>query len=278
MNNGINISLLLPTRGRPALLQRLFNSVVDTTANIRELELVLYIDEDDLPTREVSHPFLQLKKLIKPPGQRMGSMNQFCYEESRGRYVLLMNDDVVFRTKAWDARVSETFAQFVDDIALVYGNDLYQREALPTIPVLSRRVCEIIGGVCPRDYFNTYIDLHLFDVFKKLAKLGYPRIVYLEDVIFEHMHHEANKGVMDATYVKKNERADDLLFITLEDERWNQAKMLRRYIEEKHVGTQDGGTLAQGSKQISSKSRFRPKLLLKRLLGSLLSRTRELDS
>jgi hypothetical protein len=45
------------------------------------------------------------------------------------------------------------------------------------------------------------------------------------------MHHEAGKSSMDATYVKKNERGDDLLFINLEDERWNQARMLKRYIE-----------------------------------------------
>ena len=231
MEDIIDISLLLPTRGRPKLLRRLFESLVDTTSRLAKIEIILYIDADDIPTQEVAHPSLQLIKLIKPPGEKMGRMNQLCYEASRGRFVMLMNDDVVFRSKAWDARVLDAFARFPDEAALVYGNDLHQQEAMATLPIVSRAVCDAVGGICPRDYLNVYIDVHLFDVFKKLAKLGYPRTAYLEDVIFEHLHHEVGKSSLDATYVKKNEQFDDLLFINLEDERWNQAKMLKRYID-----------------------------------------------
>ena len=231
MESLIDISLLLPTRGRPQLLQRLFESLNSTTAALDRLEVVLYIDEDDAPTQGVTHPSLCLVTLIKPPKEKMGRMNQLCYEASRGRYVMLMNDDVIFRTQGWDRRILESFAKFPDDIALVYGNDLYQGKALPTIPVLSRQFCELMGGVCPRSYQNTYIDLHLFDLFKKLGKLGYSRLAYHDDLVFEHLHHETGKSSLDATYVKKNEREDDRLFIGLEDERWNQAKMLKRHIE-----------------------------------------------
>ncbi len=238
----ISISLLLPTRGRRALVERLFDSIVATTANLEDLEVIMYIDEDDLPTHQIAHPLLSLVKLIKPPGEKMGRMNQLCYETSCGRFVMLMNDDVVFRTKAWDVRVLEAFARFDDDIALVYGNDLHQRESLATLPIGSRAYCEVVGGICPRDYLNLYIDLHLFDIFKNLAKLGYPRTVYLGDVIFEHMHHETGKSTMDATYAKKNERADDLLFINLADERWTHAKMLKRYIDAKRDGTMSVNT------------------------------------
>ena len=231
MEDIIDISLLVPTRGRPKLLRRLFESVAESTSRLEKIEIVLYMDDDDLSTHEVTHPSLQLIKLIKPRGEKMGRMNRMCYEASRGRFVMLMNDDVVFRTKAWDARVLDAFARFPDEVALVYGNDLHQQEAMATLPIVSRAVCDAMGGICPRDYLNVYIDVHLFDVFKKLAKLGYPRTAYLEDVIFEHLHHEVGKSSLDATYVKKNEQFDDLLFINLEDERWNQAKMLKRYIE-----------------------------------------------
>lgn len=231
MENPVDISLLLPTRGRPDLLQRLFDSVAATTAAIDRLELVLYIDEDDAPTQGVSHDGLRIVRLIKPAKQTMGWMNQACYEASRGRVVMLMNDDVVFRTPAWDQCLAASFRQFGDEIALLYGNDLYQRQALPTMPVLSRVCCELLEGICPRSYRNTYIDLHIFDLFKKLAKLGHPRIVYHDDLIFEHMHHETGKAALDATYVKSRESEDDKRFISLEDERWNQARMLKRYID-----------------------------------------------
>jgi len=231
MEPNVDISLLLPTRGRPNLLRRLFESLAKSTSRLERIEVVLYIDEDDVPTREVAHPQLQLTKLIEAPGKKMGQMNQVCYENSRGRFVMLMNDDVIFRTKSWDTQVLDAFARFPDDAALVYGNDLHQRKTMATLPILSRAVCEALGGVCPRDYLNVYIDVHLFDIFKKLARLGYQRVVYLGDVIFEHMHPEAGKSPIDVTYVKKNERFDDFLFLNLENERWDQARRLKHYIE-----------------------------------------------
>ena len=129
------------------------------------------------------------------------------------------------------------------------------------MPVISRKACELIGGVCPADYFNTYIDLHLHDVFKKLAKVGHNRIVYLENVIFEHAHHDAGKSVMDATYVKRNEQADDLLFITLESDRWSQAKALGRHIGERRAIAPDGDP-----------TKYRGVGVLKRWFASLLPR------
>lgn len=267
MEDIIDISLLVPTRGRPKLLRRLFESLADTTSRIEKIEIVLYIDDDDFPTHEVTHPPLQLIKLIKSHGEKMGRMNQMCYEASHGRFVMLMNDDVVFRTKAWDARVLDAFTRFPDDAALVYGNDLHRQESVATLPIVSRAVCDVLGGICPRDYLNVYIDMHMFDVFKKLAKLGYHRTAYLEDVIFEHMHHEAGKSSMDATYVKKNEQFDDLLFINLEDERWNQAKMLKRYVDTTHKNGSPDGEYGIGENRYDNK-RGGVTSFLKRMISS----------
>jgi hypothetical protein len=267
-DGSVSISLLLPTRGRPTLLQRLFESLATTTADLSALEIVLYVDEDDAETQQISHPSLSLLKLIEPPGQKMGNMNRACYEASRGRHVMLMNDDVVFRTKEWDARVLQAFARFSDDIALVYGNDLHQQKGVPTFPIISRRVCELIGGICPRDYLNVYIDVHLHDIFKKLARLGHDRLVYLDDVIFEHMHHEVGKSVIDSTYVKKNERADDFVYISLDGERRSQAQRLARYIEaQKTSGSEAGEKFSENAEGGSPERRFAFSRFLGRLFG-----------
>ena len=72
---------------------------------------------------------------------------------------------------------------------------------------------------------------HLFDIFKQLAKLGHDRIRYLDDVVFEHMHYVIGKAACDSTYNKRNQRADDLLFIALDEDRSSKAKLLARYIK-----------------------------------------------
>lgn len=228
----IDFSILLPSRGRLASLDRLLRTMVATTHNPGAVEVVLYIDEDDEVTQGISCPELELVKLIKPR-ETMGKMTNITYEASRGRLVMLMNDDVIFRTSDWDIRVRESFRLFNDEIALVYGNDLYQRGGVGTFPILTRTACEIMGGICPSEYKCSHIDTHLYDIFRKLALLGYQRCLYLPQVIFEHMHYEAGKSAMDEIYKAKNPPVDGLTYISWDDERTWLANRLAQYIEEK---------------------------------------------
>jgi hypothetical protein len=227
----VHFSLLLPTRGRAPLVQRLFDSLVETTTELWKLEVVLYIDEDDADSEEISHPEISLVKVVGHPGETMGNMTRACYDASQGSYLVLMNDDAVFRTSDWDARVLEVAARFPDEIALIYGNDLDQGETVPTFPIVPRTVCDVLGEICPRGYRHLHIESHLLDIFNQLARLGHKRICYLDDVIFEHLHYVVGKAAIDSTYGKRNQRADDLLFIALDDERAFKAKLLAQYIE-----------------------------------------------
>ncbi|MFN3468017.1 MAG: hypothetical protein ACK4WF_10010, partial [Candidatus Brocadiales bacterium] len=138
-------------------MYKLFDSIMDTTANPSELEVVLYVDEDDSSSHSLSHPVLPIVKLIRP-GNTMGNINRACYDSCHGRYVMLLNDDVLFRTRAWDVTVLEAFARFPDDVALVYGNDLIFGRHLAAFPITSRTVCNLIGGVCPPEYRRDFID------------------------------------------------------------------------------------------------------------------------
>jgi hypothetical protein len=225
------ISLVLPTRGRPALVSRLLESIVHTTAAPERLEVVALLDTDDDSRREIQWPDLGVERLLGPPGRTMGSMTRTGFEASRGRYVMLLNDDVVFRTAGWDVQVTAAFGQFADDIALVYGNDLDQGRARPTLPFLSRVVADLIGGVCPLSYHNLHIESHLFDIFRQLARLGQPRIVYLGDVVFEHMHCALGKSAVDSTSIKRDKQHDDVLFISLDGERRHLARRIARHID-----------------------------------------------
>lgn len=84
----------------------------------------------------------------------------------------------------------------------------------------------VAGGLVPVEYNRDYIDTHLYDIFRKLKALGCDRLVYLEDVVLEHMHIEAGKARMDATYVKPRDFADELAFIAWEEGRQAAAENL----------------------------------------------------
>lgn len=228
---GVDISILLPTRKRPNFLLRLFDSLKETTARPENLEVVLYADEDDEETLSVEYGGLNIVRLVRPPGATMGAINTACYEASTGRYVLLANDDLVFRTRGWDEAFMDAFARHPDGIALVYANDLFQEGRVPNFPALSRTACEVMGGICPTEYIRVSIDIHIFDIFKKLARMGHSRIVYLPEVVIEHMHYEAGKAPLDMTYANRENITDDVLYLAWEDERSYIARKLAEYIE-----------------------------------------------
>ncbi len=202
----VKFSLLLPTRGRPQLVARLFRSIVETARNVGEVEVVLAVDEDDEESRRITHDTLRVKTVVVPKGLAMGALNMACFEASAGRYVMLVNDDVVARSPGWDAAAEAAFARFEDEVALVHVNDLLFGERLCTFPMLSRRACLEVGGVCPTYYKRYGIDDHVFDTYNILAYLGHVRTVYLPEVVFEHENYER--------LGPEHDEARDKLFVT----------------------------------------------------------------
>lgn len=241
-----DITILLPTRARPFLVKRLFESLARTATDPGKIEIILYLDADDAASRLLGHDGLNVISIIRPHGSDMGAIFKDAYKASSGRYIMLMNDDAVFSTKGWDERIKAAFRAFPDDIAFVYGNDGDQGENVPTFPLLSRAACEVMGGVCPAHYRNIHIESHLFDVFRQLKALGHDRIVYLDDVILEHMHYLAGKAPCDNIYAKKNTEADQQLFIELDEERRFVAKKLAGYIEAVRGAPEGAASCAQG--------------------------------
>jgi hypothetical protein len=179
------ISLLVPTRGRPAQLRRMLDSVSRTASHPERVEVILVIDEDD-PASLATHPRLTVRHVIGPPRRTMGALNNAGFAASSGEYVMLLNDDVIVRTRGWDAIAIKCFQQFPDPFVLVHVNDTLMRDHLCTFPLTSRAFYELAGEICPTEYERYRIDDHIEDVFNLLAVLGERRVVYLPDVVFEH--------------------------------------------------------------------------------------------
>lgn len=191
----MNFSLLLPTRERPRLAKRLLESIQRTTRDLNAVEIILCLDEDDGETEALFKSVVTVST-VRSTNETMGLVTRRCYDQARGKWIMLLNDDMVFHTRGWDDKVVRAFAQFPDEIALVYGNDLYYASKMCTFPILTRQACELMDKICPAQYKRHCIDPHIFDIFAKLAILGHERRKYLKDVIFEHMLY--NPAVMCA--------------------------------------------------------------------------------
>lgn len=208
------ISLLMPTRARPALARRFFKSVLELSSQVGSVEVILYVDDDDTESHSLDCEGLDVRKIIGPR-LTMGEYNSRCLAKAKGEIIVLVNDDMVVRTYGWDARLRELDAEYEDKVYLAYGNDLFKGKKLCTFPILSRRTCELLIDPFPAQYRGAFIDYHLLDIFKRLEMLGENRIRYLEDVVFEHLHYRTGKAQIDETYTQRKRFADDLDFLAL---------------------------------------------------------------
>lgn len=224
------LSLILPTRGHPRLVKQLFDSIVTTVSDFSRLEVVLYVDQDDPESLAIDHPLLKFTKL-KGERETMGDITRRCYERCSGEFVMLLNDDMIFRTQHWDAIVLEQFSRFPDGVALVYGNDLYYGKSMTTFPFLSRTACELMGKIVPADYRRHCIDPHILDVFDRLNRLGYKRTVYLPKVVFEHMHYELGLIMSDPEYTPLSDADDQERYFSHAADRQKIAEKMALHIE-----------------------------------------------
>jgi len=219
------ISLLLPTRGRPALAERFFRSVVEMSACPSVVEIILYVDDDDTESHRLDTQGVRVKKIFGPR-RTMGEYNSQCLKRATGDIIILANDDLVIRTKGWDEQVRATHRSYPDGIYLAWGNDLFKGRKISTFPILSRRTCEILVEPYPRAYRGAFIDTHLFDIFKRVEKKAPGRVRYLHDVIFDHLHYRQGKSEMDETYSQRGRFDDDPTFLALVEARQAAAQRL----------------------------------------------------
>lgn len=208
------ISLLLPTRGRPRLVERFLDSVAAQSMRPEDVEVILYVDDDDAGSHALGHDRLAVKRLIGPR-LTMGQYNSTCLRHAAGQIIVLANDDVVIQTRGWDERLRELDARHADKIYLGYCNDLLKGAKLAAFPILSRSTCDNLDDPFPAIYRGAFIDVHLMDVFRRLRHLGVDRVHYLEDVVFEHRHYRTGKSSFDATYGARKRFGDDDAYLAM---------------------------------------------------------------
>jgi hypothetical protein len=248
----LRISLLLPTRGRHALVERFFESVAETAAQLGQIEVIIYVDEDDVDSHNLDSHVMKVTRIIGPRAS-MGIYNSICYEAAQGDIIMLVNDDMVIRTPGWDEKLIECDAKYPNKIYLAYGNDLFKNGRLCTFPILSRRTCELLVEPYPKEYEGAFIDYHLFDIFKRLKHAGFDRIHYIDDVVFEHLHYRTGKAPFDETYAKRGRFADDSTFLTLINSRKKSADRLLRILrgdESRVLYSPERGTLEKVPKTL----------------------------
>lgn len=209
--------MLVPSRGRPDNAVRLARQAAATvTPGFTALVFVLDYDDPALAgygTR-LRNEAPWAKIITTEPGdpQRMGPVLNWAAErQARDQeFIGFMGDDHYPRTPGWDARLCAAIGARP---GVAYGNDLHQREKLPTAVVMSAALVRWLGYMSPPPLVHLWID----DFWRELGQATH--LEYRDDVIIEHLHPAAAKAPFDRGYAESGMNAE---LMAGDKQRWDQ--------------------------------------------------------
>jgi hypothetical protein len=202
------LAVLVPSRGRPASVQRLWRAIQDTAARPDQVDLLVRVDDDD--TSAARYFNIEGPYLTKGPRIKLAaSWNELADLASLGgwTHLALWGDDNIPMTQGWDAK-------FVDILAergpgFVYGRDgvwdhTYDKDVpghlvLPTATVWPIELHRALGWVSPPGLTHLCIDLAWRDL-----GIAADCLYFADDVFIRHFHRIAG-APDDATYREAND-------------------------------------------------------------------------
>ena len=116
------ITLCVPSRGRPELAKRMYDSAYLNCSHPKNVETRFYLNEDD-PLLDTYLKMLPHANLWIGPNQSTSfSWNRLAFK-AKHDIVCLMGDDVQIMTKDWDHLIKEQYDKYEDKILMVVPSD-----------------------------------------------------------------------------------------------------------------------------------------------------------
>lgn len=190
-----DLAIIVPSRGRPNSIAALGVELFNTNTSA---DLIVVVDDDD----EQMNEYLELGVdifIVARDGKGMAKpLNKAAsHFKDKYRHFAFLGDDHRPRTERWD----EAFVKALDELGtgLVYGNDLFQGEQLPTAVAMTGDIVRALDGMVPPGMIHLYLDNFWLQLGKDLGAIR-----YLGDIIIEHLHPVAGKAEWDNNYREVN--------------------------------------------------------------------------
>ena len=147
----MDISVLLPSRGRPEKCLRAIKSLRPFGPHV---EIVVGLDEDDPTAEQVKRDvadMIGVRAVIAPRHQTLARLCNSLYEISKGKWIFIFPDDYVMVTKGWPGKLLHATEQLPNGIGVPYLRDVSHPQ-FATCPVLSRKMIEAAKAIMPGGY------------------------------------------------------------------------------------------------------------------------------
>jgi hypothetical protein len=174
----------------------MIESALSTASHPADIEFIVYTDTDDVTMEDFYHTNA---KMLTGQKTSISKMTNKCYAESTGKILMYAADDIVFKTKDWDAMILDTVAKNKLDFFLLHGDDLGQKsKKIATHGFVSRSFTERLGYLLPPYFYADFCDTWITSI----ADHSNSRI-HLKSLIIEHLHPSWGKAEFDETYLAR---------------------------------------------------------------------------
>jgi len=192
------ILVIVPTRGRPDWALRLSESHRATTDGLSDI--VFMVDDDDPCAAEYVDRVPNV--VVGNPAKLVEWTNRIAVANVDNYQVFgSVGDDHLFETIGWERLILSGF-DAVGGTGVVYGDDGYQGENLPTACFVSTDIVAALGWMAPPQLEHMFCDNFWLALGRALG-----RVRYVPAVKITHLHPAAGKAEWDASYRETNSDA-----------------------------------------------------------------------
>lgn len=192
----IDISVVLPTRGRTEALKSSIASLVETASRPHAIEILLAFDDDDTQSQDYFEtdvvPLLNdsgvVFEALSMPRLGYARLNEYVnrlVSSSQGQWVMMFNDDARMITANWD----DVVRTYNDRFALLRA-DTNHEHPYAIFPILPREWYDLFGYLSPHQLNDAWV-----------SQIGFMLdLVVTVPIYIEHDRFDITGKNKDATY------------------------------------------------------------------------------
>lgn len=144
------ISILVPSRGRPAQCKRMVESAKATADDI-EIHIAVLKEE-----KEMYEDFLSFHVQVVPEWSTVMTWNKLA-DNAKGSLLMLGSDDTIFTTPQWDKGLLNHYNALQNKIHVYSLKDSRDPDGTPH-PIVSKEYKDAMGYFLPPMFFHWYCD------------------------------------------------------------------------------------------------------------------------
>lgn len=163
MNSKIDISVLLPTRGRTTSLRTSLLTLAQTAEQKDKLQILLAFDDDDQESfewfQQNTAPELDAMgvEYLAMGFQRLGyiRLNEYLNalaQHAQGNWLLFWGDDAIMHTSGWDQRIREV------EGFRVLRMPTHNQHPYAIFPIVPRAWVDLFGYLSPHQLTDTWVS------------------------------------------------------------------------------------------------------------------------